>query len=289
MEIEPGIVKSVSKEELDMTQIPMDDKKCLNQLNNLDVFGIFQFETRVAIGVINEIGIDTFKDMYAATTLGRPDPLSGNLHVIYGRRKRNEEYWESIPVMADVLDQSMGLPIFQESAMLLARRLAGFSGSEANALRKGLAKGKDNEDSMKKLKSLLEEFKERAKESVEKGLVSSEQLESFVQTLEKYGGYGFNKCLSPETVVETENGLKLLSELKIGDNIKAPSTDFSENEFVSVVDIIDSGKKELFEIELESGQKIKATMEHKFLCNDGNIHSLFEIIENNYEIMCDNS
>jgi len=115
MKIEPGIVKSVSNEILDMTKIPMNDKKCLKKLNNLDVFGIFQFETRVAVGIINEIGINTFEDMYAATTLGRPDPLSCNLHITYGQRKRGEEYWESIPVMADILDQSYNLPIFQES------------------------------------------------------------------------------------------------------------------------------------------------------------------------------
>jgi len=83
--------------------------------------------------------------------------------------------------------------IIVHNCMVLSKRLAGFSGSEANALRKGLAKGKDNEDTMKKLKKLLKEFKERSQISIEKGLVTSDQLESFIQTLESYGGYGFNK------------------------------------------------------------------------------------------------
>ena len=193
IKIEPGIVKSVSNEELDMVNVPMDDKECFRRLNNLDVFGIFQFETRTAVSVIKEIGISSFQDMYSATTLGRPDPLSGNLHVTYGRRKRDDEFWESIPVVANILDQSYGLPIFQESSMVLARRLAGFSGSEANALRKGLAKGKDNPDAMRKLKQMLGEFKERAQESIKKELISQEQLDELISTLEKFGGYGFNK------------------------------------------------------------------------------------------------
>jgi len=422
MKIDSGIVKSVSNKELDMTKIPMDDSECFRKLNDLDVFGIFQFETRVAIGVIKEIGIHAFQDMYAATTLGRPDPLSGNLHVTYGRRKRNEEHWESVPVIADIFDQSFGLPIYQESccigetkvltkegefsikdvvenedidyvlcindendvverkilqrhrpgkkevfrltldnkktitctedhkiltsnrgyirakyleedddivcnenntskltiieymgfqetydlgieqynnyiangivvhnSMLLARRLAGFSGGEANQLRKGLAKGKDNDDAMKKLKKLLGELKERSQESIKKGLISQEQLDDYITTLENFGGYGFNKCLSPETVVETENGLKLLSELKTGDTIKAPNTDFSEDEFVNVVDIINSGTKDLFEIELESGLSIRSTMDHKFLCKDLQTKSLSKITSENHEIMCNGS
>jgi DNA polymerase-3 subunit alpha len=193
IKIEPGQVTGVSSELLDMTKVPDDDQECFRRLNELDVFGIFQFETDVAIGIIKEIGIDSFADMYAATTLGRPDPLSGNLHLTYGRRKRGIERWESIPVVADILDQSYGLPIYQESSMALAQRLAGFTGAEANALRKGLAKGKDNEATMKKLQKLLAEFRERSQKSVEDGLVSQEQLDDYIETLKNFGGYGFNK------------------------------------------------------------------------------------------------
>jgi DNA polymerase-3 subunit alpha len=191
--IKSGVVEKVTQEKLDMTKIPMDDKKSLKNLDNLDVFGVFQFETKVAMGVIKTIGIDSFEDMYAATTLGRPDPLSGNLHVTYGQRKRREEHWESIPAVADIMDQSYNLPLYQESSMILAQRLAGFSGAEANALRKGLAKGKDNEETYAKLQKLLADFKARSQSSVEAGEISQEQLDYFVITLENFGGYGFNK------------------------------------------------------------------------------------------------
>jgi len=192
LKIDPGIVENVSPEPLDMAKVPDDDQECFKRLNKLDVFGIFQFETDVAIGIIKEIGIDSFADMYAATTLGRPDPLSGNLHVTYGKRKKGYERWESIPAVADVLDRSYNLPIYQESAMAIARRLAGFSGAEANALRKGLAKGKDNAETMKKLQVLLEDFKKRSQKSVKDGLITQDQLDTFVETLKNYGGYGFN-------------------------------------------------------------------------------------------------
>jgi DNA polymerase III alpha subunit len=82
--------------------------------------------------------------------------------------------------------------IVVHNCMLLARRLAGFSGSEANALRKGLAKGKDNAETMKKLQKLLKDFRERSQDSVAQGLITQEQLDEFIATLEKFGGYGFN-------------------------------------------------------------------------------------------------
>ena len=289
LKIEPGIVREVSSTKLDMTTIPMDDERSLKNLNELDVFGVFQFETKVAMGVIKTIGIDSFEDMYAATTLGRPDPLSGDLHTTYGMRKRGEEYWESIPVMADILDQSMGLPLYQESVMLISRRLAGFSGAEANALRKGLAKGKDNEDTMKKLQKMLADLKVRSQDSVKNGDVSQEQLDELIATLEKFGGYGFNKCISPDTIVELKDGMKMISELELGDEIKAPNDDFSGDEFVKVVDTIDSGEKELFEITLESGLSIKATQDHKFLCEDNQIRPLSEIISEDLKIICNSS
>ena len=414
MKIESGVVESVSQEVLDMTRIPMDDKESLKKLNDCDVFGIFQFETRVAVGIIKEIGIDTFEDMYAATTLGRPDPLSSNLHVKYGQRKRNEEYWESIPVIADIMDQSYGLPIFQESCcigetliltpdgkislkdiveneciktvmcvndendlverdilqrhkmgkkevfeltlgngckvtctsdhkiltsnreyvqaeflekdddivcatdhsklikvesmgfqetydlgvdqyhnyiandiivhncMLLGRRLAGFSGSEANALRKGLAKGKDNEDAMKKLKKLMGEFKERSQQAIEDELLSQDQLDEYVRILESFGGYGFNKSLSGDTLVKMADGSsKRLIEIHPGESLIC----YDDGEFKSTkaVNIHDHGILDTFRITFDDGSFVDSSIQHKFMTREG-MTPLYKIIDNQLEI-----
>jgi len=260
----------------------MDDKESLKKLNDCDVFGIFQFETRVAVGIIKEIGIDTFEDMYAATTLGRPDPLSSNLHVKYGQRKRNEEYWESIPVIADIMDQSYGLPIFQESSMLLARRLAGFSGSEANALRKGLAKGKDNEDAMKKLKKLMGEFKERSQQAIEDELLSQDQLDEYVRILESFGGYGFNKSLSGDTLVRMADGSsRRLIEIHPGESLIC----YDDGEFknTKAINIHDHGILDTFRITFDDGSFVDSSIQHKFMTHEG-MTPLRKIIDNQLEI-----
>lgn len=103
-----------------------------------------------------------------------------------------------------------------------------------------------------------------------------------------YMGYwsAYVKCLSPETIVETNEGYKNLDEVRIGDYVLAPSDSDNSDELVEVVDKFDNGIQDLYEITLESGRTIECTIEHKFLCEDGVIRPLWEIIELDLKIMC---
>ena len=98
--------------------------------------------------------------------------------------------------------------------------------------------------------------------------------------------YSFNKCLSLDTSVETPNGNKMLFEVKVGDFVKAFDINSKKDHFVEIKEIY-NGKQELFEIELEDGRKIKASLKHKFLCSDYAMRELREIIEKNLEIVTD--
>jgi DNA polymerase III alpha subunit len=283
----PLVVESVLPCNFDLTKIPLDDNRSLHRLNDLDVFGVFQFETPTAVKIIKTIGIDKFEDMYAATSLGRPDPMSGKMHEIYGRRKHGEEKWDNIPILAEYMEQSYGLPLYQESCMFVAKQLAGFSDGETNALRKGLAKGKDSEENMKKLRKMLDEFKTRSQGAVSRGDITQEELDTLINTMQQFGGYSFNRCLTVDTVVEKENGdLISLDEIKVDDVICG----LSKTGYVVVTDVIETGKQEVVEIELESGLKIKCTVDHQFLCEDGLVRPLYDIIDNEHLIMkTDNS
>jgi len=185
-------VTGIAENEIDLTQVPMENKRCLRRLNNLDTIGIFQFETNTAEMVIKTIGIDAFKDMYIATALGRPDPLSGDLHIEYALRKKGKKEYEEIPCLGSFNQNTYSLPVFQENSMIFARKIAGFSASEANKLRKGLAKGKDNDKAMKILQDMLKKIKEQSQPSVKKGLITQDQLDSMIDIMSRFGGYGFN-------------------------------------------------------------------------------------------------
>lgn len=117
------------------------------------------------------------------------------------------------------------------------------------------------------------------------GEITKEYADKTFEELLAFQGYGF--CLGYDTIVEKNSGNFVpISELKIGDFIKAPRKE--DTEFVKVTDILPNGEKDVFEIELENGKKIKTTLEHLFLCSDGMKHTMYEIIEKKLEIMCEN-
>ena len=115
------------------------------------------------------------------------------------------------------------------------------------------------------------------------GEITMPYAEQTFNELLAFQGYGF--CLGYDTVVELpDNSFKLLKELKIGDKIKIPS---EANEFASVIKLLPNGEQDAFKIELENGKTIISTLEHPFLCSDGKTHTLYEVIVNGLEIMCE--
>lgn len=123
------------------------------------------------------------------------------------------------------------------------------------------------------------------KTEVGTGEIDMDYAEETFKELLAFQGYGF--CLGYDTVVELpDEQFKLLGELKIGDKIKIPSKN-NQKEFANVVNLLPNGEQDAFEVVLENGKKIKATFEHLFLCSDGKKHTLYDIIENKLEIMCE--
>lgn len=115
------------------------------------------------------------------------------------------------------------------------------------------------------------------------GEITLEYAKKIFEELLAFQGYGFCKCLGVDTIVETLNGSKKISDLVCGEYVKAPDKDFN-NIYVKVNNIWRK-KEELYEVELENGRKIKSSLEHKFLCDDKKMHPLKEIIENQLSII----
>lgn len=115
--------------------------------------------------------------------------------------------------------------------------------------------------------------------------VSEKYAERIFNELLAFQGYGF--CLTYDTVVEKPNQeFCLLGELKISDKIKAPDKD-GGLKYVSVTHIFHQGIKNVVEVELDNGKKIRSTLDHKFLCKDGEKHSLKDILNSRLSILCE--
>jgi DNA polymerase-3 subunit alpha len=175
-----------------------------------------------------------------------------------------------------ILKSTYGVLTYQEQSMKIAQDIAGFTLEEADTLRKAI--GKKKADIMAQIK---QQFIDGCKKV---GLVTEEEAAEIFGWIQESQRYSFNACLSPTTIVETESGLKTLEEVSIGDKVNAPSDSFEEDEFVEVMNKFDNGQKMLYEIETESGLTIQCTLDHQFLCEDGKIRPLMEIIDKNHKI-----
>lgn len=178
------------------------------------------------------------------------------------------------PLFDKILSKSGGVLLFQEELMEMCRAI-GFSLTEADDIRRIVGKKKTEE---------IAEWEEKIYKKGEENGIDRRACEVLWKAALASSDYSFCKCLSPETLVEKENGQIMIKDIKPGDKIKAYDTKRKRIHFVEVVDLYES-EAELYEFELEDGKKISASMDHKFLCDDGEMTPLRKIIENNKKII----
>lgn len=262
--------------DVDFDKLPLTCEATWHNFHKGNTKGIFQLESKLGVHWAKEVKPDNIEDNAALAALLRPGPLMGKVEgksmtQLYADRKNGELARVIDGHIQDILADTYQVIVYQEQFMKIAKELAGFTLVQVDKLRK--AAGKKDQSAMTEVGI---EFLEGCKKV---GKVSEEKAQAIWDAIKTSGRYSFNKCLGLDTVVETETELKLISEINIGDYIKAPN-----NELVEVIDIIDS-YQELYEITLESGKTIKCSLEHKFLCENGEVCCLSEILLNNYKIM----
>lgn len=264
---------------IDFYKVPLTCPATWKMICDGKTQGLFQIETNLGKKWAKEIKPENIEHLAAIGAVLRPGALKSitdgkSMTKHYSDRKNKlEEIVSYHPVVDECLKETYGCLVYQEQAMALCRAVANFTLGEAELARKAI--GKKIASEMAKVKAM---FKEKAKEA---GIVNDYQAEEIIGWIEKSQRYSFNKCLSPNTIVETTTGYKTLEELKIGEKVNSPDG------FIDVTDKIDTGKQEVYEIVLESDKSIVCTLEHKFLCDDGIIRELSEILILDCGIVCD--
>jgi len=124
--------------------VKTDDKKMFNLIKSKATDGLFQIESPLFKGLCDSIQPDNIDDIIAITSIGRPGPLSAGMDKMYADRKHGrEQAVEPLPNTWDLVSNTYGTIIYQEAIMLIAQRVAGFNGNQADSyLRKGFAKKK---------------------------------------------------------------------------------------------------------------------------------------------------
>lgn len=272
---------------LDITKIPLDDPDVWAMIQNGLVKGCFQIESQLGRQWCKKIKPRSIEELSDVISLIRP----GCLKFIYDGKSMTQHYADrkfgledNTPLddsIADILADTYSVITYQEQIIKIAQKIAGFDGNQADTLRKSV--GKKDATLMQKCRK---EFIEGCKNV---GIVDENKAKTIFNNIEKSSRYSFNRCLSPDTLVELENGeFVTLEEVEIGQKIKAPNDNNSCDNYVLVLDKFDNGEKELFEFELDSGKTIKCTIDHKLLCEDGILRPVWEILQENYKVLCEN-
>ena len=173
---------------LDIDSIPLDDDATFKMLQDGDTIGVFQLENPQVRSLVRSLAPTAFDDVCALVALYRPGPMAANMHHDYADRKngrRRVEYFHDDA--ADILSDTYGLMIYQESVMRVAQRFAGYSLAEADSLRKAMGK---------KIRAAMAAEQEKfvagvAANGYEEGL--GVQL---FEIIEQFADYAFNKSHS---------------------------------------------------------------------------------------------
>ncbi len=126
-----------------ISDIPAEDPKVYDMLCRGDAIGVFQVESRAQLAMLPRLKPRTYYDLVVEVAIVRPGPIQGDMVHPYLRRRDGLEAREPQPkAIADVLDRTLGVPIFQEQVIQLVMVAAGFSAGQADALRRAMASWK---------------------------------------------------------------------------------------------------------------------------------------------------
>jgi DNA polymerase III subunit alpha len=127
--------------QVDIDSIPLDDDDPLAMLRRGDSIGVFQLEGGPMRSLMRSLAPTSFDDVAALVALYRPGPMAANMHTDYADRKNGRKpITYTHPDMEELLGDTYGLMIYQESVMRVAQRFAGYSLAEADNLRKACGK-----------------------------------------------------------------------------------------------------------------------------------------------------
>ncbi|GAA5117570.1 error-prone DNA polymerase [Luteolibacter yonseiensis] len=130
---------------VDLAQIPKDDPAVFDLLCRADTIGTFQVESRAQMATLPIMRPATFYDLAIEVAIIRPGPIVGDLVHPYLNRRNGREAIDYIqPACKETLERTLGVPLFQEQVLRIAMDVAGFTGGEADELRKAMAFKRDD-------------------------------------------------------------------------------------------------------------------------------------------------
>lgn len=179
------IIKKVYKEDIDISQLPLDDEKTFKLLADGATTGVFQLESSGMKRYLKELTPNEFDDIIAMVALYRPGPLTAGLTQKYIDRKiGKEKVTYDHDTMVNALKNTYGVLIYQEQIMQIVTEMCGLSGGRGYTLLKAVGKKK---------RDLMATLKQEVIDGAVKNNVDKKIAEQFWKDLEGFADYAFNK------------------------------------------------------------------------------------------------
>jgi error-prone DNA polymerase len=171
-------------EDVNLAHLPAGDPKVYAALQNADTVGWFQVESRAQMSCLPRMKPKRFYDIVVQVAIIRPGPIVGQMLHPYLRRRQGLEKPECLhPSLEPVLERTLGVPLFQEQLIRMAMIAAGFTGGEAEELRRAMG--------FKRSEKRMREVEIKLRNGMDRKGITGETQELIVQSITSFALYGF--------------------------------------------------------------------------------------------------
>jgi len=178
------IIQKDYGEEIDLGRLPANDPVVYDTLQKADTIGMFQVESHAQMACLPRLRPECFYDIVVQVAIIRPGPIVGKMVNPFLKRRQGREAVDYLhPSLKPVLDRTLGVPLFQEQLLRMAMIAAGFSGGEAEELRRAFG--------FKRSERRMKEIEKKLRSGMDRNEISSEAQEKIILAITSFALYGF--------------------------------------------------------------------------------------------------
>jgi error-prone DNA polymerase len=171
-------------EAVDLGRLPANDRVVYETLQKADTVGMFQIESRAQMSCLPRLRPKCFYDLVVQVAIIRPGPIVGKMVHPYLKRRQGREPAECLhPSLEPVLERTLGVPLFQEQLLRMAMIAAGFTGGEAEELRRAFG--------FKRSEKLMKDVEVKLRCGMEKKGITGEVQDTIVKSITSFALFGF--------------------------------------------------------------------------------------------------
>ena len=262
-----ALVNGFRTRQYSLGHLPDKDEEVYEMMSRADTVGVFQIESRAQMSMLPRLKPKNYYDLVIEVAIVRPGPIQGDMvHPYLQRRARREPVDYPSPEVAEVLQRTLGVPIFQEQVMQLAIVAAGFTPGEADQLRRAMGAWKRSGG--------IEHFRDRLLNGMRARNYTDEFAQRIYRQMLGFGEYGFPECVAGDTrVVDADTGRWVTIEAVANGRARLASTLACDADLRlrkrKVQAVVRSGIKPVFRLRTALGHTLLATAEHPLMTLGG--------------------